>query len=385
MLLLNEFFEVVVKEDGRREEAQVYQCIGFSIGGAPNEGNLDVNMVEPNGHVQVQGVYYAPARVVLGYRRLPGNAHTYDEAQASSDTDIQLREGTPELVKITNCTAWFDMMALTDGKPHVAHPLDIKARGVVVAGKAQHYVCGSQAVEEAGGGFRISPYAPVFDGSLEGMCSLPCKLLGQEYESVTGMWGVMDDMFSCARGVLRDGSGVRSGSFTMPFSLAEFRFWNQVSDTDPASWSTTQETKMERRFDASFNYQQLSRDFVRRQITYRSKGDFKRLQMVSGIFGLVGVSQMTEQGGDNVSRFRTGTILRVCTSDVCLEDAAEKGPGKILVEDYWKSRKGEHGSFKMTFDRQNGKKYGTLTVRLVWHELTYRDIDGFEDKYLILC
>ena len=141
---------------------------------------------------------------------------------------------------------------------------------------------------------------------------------------------------------------------------------------------------MERRFDASFNYQQLSRDFVRRQITYRSKRDFKRLQWVSGIFGLVGVSQMTEQGGDNVSRFRTGTILRVCTSDVCLEDAPEKGPGKILVDDYWKSRKGEHGSFKMAFDRQNGKKYGTLTVRLVWHELTHRDIDGFEDKHLTL-
>ena len=58
VLLLNEFFEVIVKEDGRREEAQVYQCIGFSIGGAPNEGNLDVNMVEPNGHVQVQGVHH---------------------------------------------------------------------------------------------------------------------------------------------------------------------------------------------------------------------------------------------------------------------------------------------------------------------------------------
>jgi hypothetical protein len=76
VLLLNEFFEVILKEDGRREEGQ---CIGFSRGGAPNEGNLDVNMVEPNGHVQVKGACCAPVRVVLGCRRLPGNAHTYDE------------------------------------------------------------------------------------------------------------------------------------------------------------------------------------------------------------------------------------------------------------------------------------------------------------------
>jgi hypothetical protein len=64
---------------------------------------------------------------------------------------------------------------------------------------------------------------------------------------------------------------------------------------------------------------------------------------------------MTEQGRDNVSRFRTGAILCACTSGACLEDAPETGPGKILVEDCWKLRKGEHGSFKMTFDRQKGK------------------------------
>ena len=56
----------------------------------------------------------------------------------------------------------------------------------------------------------------------------------------------------------------------------------------------------------------------------------------------------------------------------------------VFPQIYWKSRKGEHGSFKMAFDRQNGKKYGALTVRLVWHELTHRDIDGFEDKHLTL-
>jgi hypothetical protein len=142
----------------------------------------------------------------------------------------------------------------------------------------------------------------------------------------------------------------------MPFSFGEFRFWNKVSDADPAAWATTQETNTERRFDAAFNHHQLSRDFVQRQVICGSKVDFKKLQMVSGTFGLVGVSQVTEQGGDNVPRFRAGIILYACASDACLEDAPETGPGKILVEDHLKLRKGGHGPFKMTFDRQNGKK-----------------------------
>jgi hypothetical protein len=227
-LLMHEFFEVIVKGDGRAEEAQVYQALGFAENG-------DV--------IMVKGLYYAPARVVLGYRPLRGNAHTYDAAHASSDADIQLREGAPELVLVRNCTAWFEMGALTDGKPMVVHPLEIKERRVVVAGKAQHYVCGSQAREEDTGGFSISAL-PIYDmatvqdaGGGFDLASTPDKRLGQMYDSVTAMWGVMGDVFANARGVLRDGNGVRSGMFQMPFSLADFRFWNQVSDTADDAWS----------------------------------------------------------------------------------------------------------------------------------------------------
>jgi hypothetical protein len=55
-----------------------------------------------------------------------------------------------------------------------------------------------------------------------------------------------------------------------------------------------------------------------------------------------------------------------------------------LVENYWKSRAGEHGIFRMRFGRLEGKKRGTLTVRLAWHEPTHRDVEGFEDKCLIV-
>ena len=97
------------------------------------------------------------------------------------------------------------------------------------------------AVQDAGGGVDLA--------------SAPDKRLGQACESVTVTWGVMDDMFVSARGVLRDGNGVRSGMSQMPFSLADFRFWNQVSDAADGAWSRSTHVKTERRFDAASNCQ----------------------------------------------------------------------------------------------------------------------------------
>jgi hypothetical protein len=212
---------------------------------------------------------------------------------------------------------------------------------------------------------------------------MPEQRLGQEFESVTGTWGGVDDLFARAQMVLRDGNGVRSGSFELPWTHAEWRFWNQMSDTKPDDWSRSTASVMDRRFDAAFNFQQLHRDVRRAEVTYKSKQDFKRLKWCSGLFGFVGVSAQTEQGGQNISRFRTGTNLRVCTSDVSFRGAPEKGPGGVLAEACWKSRGGEHGSFRMRYDKQEGKRHGKLTVRMVWHEITHRDVEGFEDKCLI--
>lgn len=362
-LLLYEFFEIYVKETGQAPEMQVYQATEFA---------------ETEGKVMVKGTCYAQARIVLGHRSLAGGRHTCDDAISSSDADATLREWAPELVRVTNCTAWFSMDSLVslfpNGKPMVVHPQEIKERGVSVAGKAQHYVCGSQAQERDTGGFVISPLPR---GEL---ASLPEEFLGQNWQSVTACWGTVDEMFERARGVLRDGSGVRSGSFEVQWSLNELRFWNQVSDTAIGDWKHSTVTRIERRFDAAFNFQQLSRDVRRSEITYRSKEDFRRLQMVSGIFGLVGVSREAEQGAENISRFQTGTNLRVCTSTESLANA----PEDIIPAEYWAARAGHHGTFRMRYDKQAGKRYGTLKVMMVWHELTYKDVDGFEDTYLIV-
>ena len=137
---------------------------------------------------------------------------------------------------------------------------------------------------------------------------------------------------------------------------------------------------LERRFDAAFNFQQVHRDTTRLEITYRTKRDFKRLQWVSGLFGMVAVAKETEQGQEAIHRFETGTVLRVCTSDASLADA-EDG---MLADEYWASRGGTYGSVQMRFDKAKGIPLGTLKVSCVWHEVTFNYVPGFEDQYLVL-
>ena len=123
-LLLHEFFEVWEKVKGRKPECLTYQAMEFQ---ATADG------------IMVKGMCYANALVVLGYKRLADGQHTYDVQGASSDADIMLRGERPELVRVTNCVSWFSMALITNGKPKVVHPQDVKERRIAVAGKAQHY------------------------------------------------------------------------------------------------------------------------------------------------------------------------------------------------------------------------------------------------------
>jgi hypothetical protein len=85
---------VVVTENSKtaEAEAQVHQAMQFS---------------EKNGaKVVVKGLHCAPARVVLGCRRLRGmcqdNVRTCDAKESSSDADVALRGNAPELAQIRN-------------------------------------------------------------------------------------------------------------------------------------------------------------------------------------------------------------------------------------------------------------------------------------------
>ena len=370
MLFLHEFFEVNVRGEGQGTSSQIYQALEF----APQD----------DGSVHVKGQYYCHPKYVRGHARVPVGTHTYDEASSSEDGDLALRDVAPELVKVDNCTAWFSMASLTDGKPRVVHPDAIKDRSVHIAGKEQHWVCGSVATELAPnlpGTGSVGPYGfSVRRIARDDIISRPEDVLGEEYTSCTSEWDNMELVFAGIRGVLRCGSGARSGSFETPWSLQTFRFWNQVTDTKRSDWARSASQTKESRFDATFNYQQVHRDIERLEVVYKSKRDMRRLQMVSGFFGMVAVAKETEQGQDAIHRFETGTNLRVVTSDACLKNAE---PG-MLPEEYWTSRRGTHGSVRLRFDREKGQPRGTLKVTVVWYEVTFNDRPGFEDDFLIV-
>jgi hypothetical protein len=73
---MGEFFEVNVKEEGRRAETHVWPAIEFA---------------EMEHEVVVKGVCHARSRVVLGCRALPDAHHTCDTAESPSDADAFMR------------------------------------------------------------------------------------------------------------------------------------------------------------------------------------------------------------------------------------------------------------------------------------------------------
>jgi hypothetical protein len=89
---------------------------------------------------EVRGQCCATANITRGHRPAPARTHARDAESAWEDADLALRDDAPELVKVVNCTALFPMARLTDGKPRVVHPAEIKERGIHTAGKERRWV-----------------------------------------------------------------------------------------------------------------------------------------------------------------------------------------------------------------------------------------------------
>lgn len=87
----------------------------------------------------------------------------------------------------------------------------------------------------------------------------------------------------------------------------------------------------------------------------------RRLQAVSGIYGMVAASDKTTLLHPVVGRFTTGATIRVVQ------------PAEVLRTAPWVLDGNKSCGLRITFDLPRGKALGTLTVRVCWCTIVYRD------------
>lgn len=95
----------------------------------------------------------------------------------------------------------------------------------------------------------------------------------------------------------------------------------------------------------------------------------RNIQAVSGYFGMASPREKTCLLHSVVERFHTGDTIRVV-------QAAE-----VIVQAPWKLEGNRSCGLRFTYDVHRGKSLGTLTVRVCWRTVVYRDEFGFDDAH----
>ena len=98
---------------------------------------------------------------------------------------------------------------------------------------------------------------------------------------------------------------------------------------------------------------------------------FRRLQSASGLYGMVAVPDKTMLLHPVVGRFTTGAIVRVVQ------------PAEVLRTLPWTLEDNKSCGARFTFDLQRGKSLGTLTVRVCWSTVIYRDELLFAETHFV--
>jgi hypothetical protein len=98
---------------------------------------------------------------------------------------------------------------------------------------------------------------------------------------------------------------------------------------------------------------------------------FRRLQGVSGLYGMVAVPDKTNLLHPVVGRLTTGATVRVVQ------------PAEVLRHLPWTLEDNKSCGLRLTYDLPRGKSLGTLTVRVCWCTIVYRDELGFAEQHFV--
>jgi len=104
---------------------------------------------------------------------------------------------------------------------------------------------------------------------------------------------------------------------------------------------------------------------------HTTRAKLRRLQAASGIYGMVAAPDKTTLLHPVVGRFTTGQTIRVVKpADVSTDHAIKISDTKC-------------SGLRLTYDVQRGKSNGTLTVRVCWCTIVYRDELKFAETHFV--
>ena len=93
----------------------------------------------------------------------------------------------------------------------------------------------------------------------------------------------------------------------------------------------------------------------------------RHIQSVSGFFGMVTPREKTCLLHPVVGRLSSGDTIRIVQ------------PAEVVHTAPWILEGNNSCGLRLTFDVHRGKSLGTLTVRVCWRTIVYRDEEGFDD------
>ena len=97
----------------------------------------------------------------------------------------------------------------------------------------------------------------------------------------------------------------------------------------------------------------------------------RRVQYVSGIYGMVAAPDKTTLLHPVVGRFTTGQTIRVVQ------------PAEVMQTTPWILEENKSCGLRTTYDVARGNSNGTLTVRVCWCTIVFRDEVNFAARHFV--